>query len=174
MKQQLLHSKKKYTILKKRYVVLLLVLLIVAMCSNVRFISYLTRERADERTQGEDLVTWTHALLGIIADKWDANELIKRAHPILIENINASGRSLQDNFTPLSALGKLKQDNCKLVSFATSKNQPDRFGIATLSCNPTYERGSANVIIELKQDHLSSPWKVTAFTFNLLSVVQEQ
>lgn len=172
MKQKLSVVKRKYTIMPKKYVAIFCLVLGVAIGSNLHFINAMRHEEVAVQSEGEDVTIWTRSFLGILANKWDPQELLSRAHPVLIGNINAAGHDINQDFKPLSELGKIEKENCTLVNFAASKSVGDRFTTATVTCNPEYERGTANVIVELKQDHINSPWRIVTFTFNIGTIVK--
>ena len=123
-------------------------------------------EAADEKKL---IKAWTKEFLTSYAEKWDSNELISRAHPTLLAAMQEPGYDFKKELEPLHLLGKLKKDNCAMSNFAIGQDPPDRFAIANFSCSPQYANGTAMIVLEVRQDHLKTPWRITLFNVKVTS-----
>lgn len=162
--------KQAYSMVKKQHIIVLFILLAIAIIGNYLFFGYFNSKESRYRSEKEDVLTWSQSLVSLLAHDWDASQLTRRSHPMMLANIERSGHDIQQDFEPLRQLGRIKKENCVLVNYAVSENPPERFGVAMVTCNPVYEHGKANMVFELKQEHMKSQWRITNFTFNLLSL----
>jgi len=151
----------KLDLSKKWRQIFLSLLLVIMLGCGYYYIHISNVKKNGQEALKTDALQFAHYFLDQVSFNWNPEDFKKFAHPFLLATV--VDKDVQKAFVSLSRLGTLKYDNCALSNLAVSNESVDRLIVADFICNSEFENAHADIILQIKQDHLKSPWKVSSF-----------
>lgn len=117
-----------------------------------------------EKSRDHAMTQFVSESLSAITSTWDPKELESRADPAFTEAVKTSGKSLDGFFNLLGTLGKPKSNiACSRLRYSVITEAAGKFATADFGCKATFEHGPAVIVMQIKQDDLKGPWRITLF-----------
>jgi len=92
-----------------------------------------------------------------MSEKWDAQELVRRADPGLINAMASQGQGVGELFDIYRKLGNLKTPvECHLKDTAEFED----YTSASITCDAEYDNGPANFLMTIRRGKTESDWIV--------------
>lgn len=117
-----------------------------------------------EKQRDKMMVDFVTQSISSITGSWDPKELQERADPAFTRAVKASDKSLDDFFAMLRQLGAPKGDiACNRLRYSDITDVSGHYVTADFACKADFEHGPAVIVMQVKQENLRGPWRITLF-----------
>lgn len=117
-----------------------------------------------EKSRDRAMTQFVSQSLSAITGTWDPKALEDRADPAFTNAVKASGKNLDSFFDLLHTLGKPESNiACSRLRYSVITEATGKYATADFGCKATFEHGPAIIVMQIKQDDMKGPWRITLF-----------